>query len=119
MHRQLGEVHRQERPDNHPYGSTKAGADFLWRDVGDELALSGVGMTIVRPGFVKTKVAASLPSAPFSVSPEKIADQVTATIPANKSGVVWVPGFLGLVAIATKLLPIGLLRGLARPKPGL
>lgn len=103
------------RPDNYLYGSTKAGADFLWSGVRDELALSGVGMTIVRPGFVKTKMTAGLPSAPFSVSPHKVATQVTEAIRRSESGIVWVPGFLGVIALAMKLLPVGLLRRLAHP----
>lgn len=74
-------------------------------------------MTIVRPGFVKTRITPALSSAPFSVSSYKVATQMTVAIRGSKPGIVWVPGFLGVIAVAMKLLPVGLLRRLARPGP--
>ncbi len=62
------------RRANPVYGATKAGIDGFAQGLGDVLADDGVHMMIVRPGFVITKMTTGLKPAPFSTTPEKVAD---------------------------------------------
>jgi decaprenylphospho-beta-D-erythro-pentofuranosid-2-ulose 2-reductase len=102
-----------ERPRlaNYTYGAAKAGLDAFVRGLTASLHGSGVDVVIVRPGFVRTRMTAHLKPAPFSTTPEKVAERVAATI-GHGSKIIWVPGMLRWVMLLLRHLPESLFRRL-------
>jgi decaprenylphospho-beta-D-erythro-pentofuranosid-2-ulose 2-reductase len=102
-----------ERPraGNAIYGAAKSGLDALAQGLADASAGSGVRVLVVRPGFVHTRMTAGLPAAPFSTTPEAVAD---ATVRALATGAhtIWVPRILRLVFAVLRHLPRPLYRRL-------
>ena len=92
------------RRSNFVYGSSKAGIDGYYQGLAASLQDSGVQVTIVRPGFVHTKMTDGLQAAPLAVTPEQVAD---ATVKAIERGteIVWVPSALRFVMIVLRHLP--------------
>ena len=62
------------RRSNFVYGSTKAGMDAFYTGLTEALRGDGIGVTIVRPGFVHTKMTKGMDAAPLSTTPEKVAE---------------------------------------------
>jgi decaprenylphospho-beta-D-erythro-pentofuranosid-2-ulose 2-reductase len=102
-----------ERPrsGNAIYGAAKAGLDSLAQGLADAEAGSGVRVLVVRPGFVTTRMTAGLEPAPFSTTPEAVAD---ATVRALGTGAhtIWVPGRLRAVFAVLRHLPRAIYRRL-------
>jgi decaprenylphospho-beta-D-erythro-pentofuranosid-2-ulose 2-reductase len=92
------------RKDNFVYGSSKAGLDAFGQGLGDSLVGSGVRVMVVRPGFVHTKMTEGMDAAPFSTSPEKVADLIVSGL-AKGHEVVWAPGILQLAFGVFRILP--------------
>jgi decaprenylphospho-beta-D-erythro-pentofuranosid-2-ulose 2-reductase len=92
------------RRANPVYGGTKAGIDGFAQGLGDTLAEDGVHMLIVRPGFVVSKMTTGLKAAPFSTTPEKVADATVNGL-RGKRRIVWVPGVLRYVFVVLRHLP--------------
>jgi decaprenylphospho-beta-D-erythro-pentofuranosid-2-ulose 2-reductase len=101
------------RKANFLYGAAKAGIDGFALGLGDALEGSGVGVTVVRPGFVRTKMTAGLKAAPFAVESQAVAEAVVRGLETG-APVVWVPPVLRPVLALMRLLP----RGLWRRIPG-
>ncbi len=101
------------RRANFVYGSAKAGLDGFALGLAEALRGSGVGVTVVRPGFVRTRMTAGLPSAPFAVDPGDVASAVVRGLETGRS-VVWVPPVLRTVFAVLRVLP----RPLWRRLPG-
>ena len=78
------------RRSNFVYGSTKAGMDGFYLGLGEALRDSGVQVTVIRPGFVRTKMTAGRDAAPLSVTAEQVAEAIVAAI-AERRALVWVP----------------------------
>ena len=104
-----------ERPRraNFVYGASKAGLDAFAQGLGDALVGTGVDVLVVRPGFVRTKMTAGLPEAPFATTPEAVADEIAAAL-ARRAHTIWVPRRLRLVMAVLRLLPRPLFRQLRR-----
>lgn len=100
------------RPSNYWYGASKAGIDFAARGLADDLDSLGIPVSVVRPGFVHTKMTRGMNPAPFACGPDDVARAVAKSVANNTGGVVWVPGILKYVAVVLRLLPIALLRRL-------
>src|SRR5688500_10805115 len=64
------------RRSNCVYGSTKAGMDAFSSGLTEALRPDGVGVTVVRPGFVHTRMTEGMKPAPLSTTPEKVAEIV-------------------------------------------
>jgi decaprenylphospho-beta-D-erythro-pentofuranosid-2-ulose 2-reductase len=92
------------RRSNFVYGSSKAGVDGYYQGLAASLAGSGVRVTIVRPGFVHTKMTAGLKAAPLAATPEQVA---AATVRGITRGteVVWVPPALRYVMMVLRHMP--------------
>lgn len=92
------------RRANYVYGSAKAGLDGFANGLADALVGSGVQLLIVRPGFVIGRMTGSMKPAPWSSTPDQVAD---ATIRGLDRGrrVVWVPRVLRWVFAALRALP--------------
>jgi decaprenylphospho-beta-D-erythro-pentofuranosid-2-ulose 2-reductase len=92
------------RKANFVYGSSKAGLDGFAQGLGDALQGTGARVMIVRPGFVHTKMTEGRKPAPFSTTPEAVADEI-ATGLAKGADVVWAPPVLRYVFSAFRHLP--------------
>jgi decaprenylphospho-beta-D-erythro-pentofuranosid-2-ulose 2-reductase len=92
------------RKDNFVYGSTKAGLDAFGQGLGDALQGTGVGVVVVRPGFVRTKMTEGMSAAPFSTTPDKVAELIVAGL-AKGQEVVWAPPLLKFPFFVFRLLP--------------
>ena len=54
------------RPSNFIYGASKAGFDAFFDGLGYEMAPHGVTVSVVRPGFVRTRMTAGLDAPPLA-----------------------------------------------------
>jgi len=99
------------RKSNFVYGASKAGLDGFAQGMGDSLAGSGVRVMVVRPGFVHSKMTAGLDPAPFSTTPEAVADAIVGGL-RRDADTVWVPPVLRWVMAAVRHLPRPLFRRL-------
>lgn len=102
-----------ERPraSNPIYGAAKAGLDALAQGLADSTQATGPRVVVVRPGFVTTRMTAGLKPAPFSTTPEAVAD-ATAHALAGRAHTVWVPGKLRFIFAVLRHLPRPLYRRL-------
>lgn len=101
------------RKSNFVYGAAKAGLDGFALGLSDALAGTGVGITVVRPGFVATKMTAGMKPAIFPVDAEAVARAVVRGLETGRE-VVWVPPQLRYLFVLLRLLP----RPLWRRVPG-
>ena len=101
------------RKANFIYGSSKSGLDAFSQGLGDSLEGTGVGLTIVRPGFVVGRMTEGMTPAPFSTTPEAVADAVVAGI-GSGAAVVYAPAVLRWVFTVMRHLP----RAVWRRMPG-
>jgi decaprenylphospho-beta-D-erythro-pentofuranosid-2-ulose 2-reductase len=92
------------RKQNPVYGGTKAGIDGFAQGLGDGLAASGVHVLVVRPGFVHSAMTAGLKAAPFSTTPEKVAEAAARGLRGRRR-TVWAPGILRFVFMALRHTP--------------
>lgn len=101
------------RRANYVYGSAKAGLDGFASGLGDALHGSGVGLLLVRPGFVIGRMTEGMSPAPFSRTPPQVAE---ATVRALRRGAtrVWVPWPLRPVFFGMRLLPQAVWRRMPR-----
>jgi NAD(P)-dependent dehydrogenase (short-subunit alcohol dehydrogenase family) len=101
------------RRANYVYGSAKAGLDGFASGLSDALAGSGVRLVLVRPGFVIGRMTSGMSPAPFSSTPEQVADAVVTALARGRSE-VWVPTVLRPVFAVMRLLPRAVWRRLPR-----
>lgn len=99
------------RRSNFVYGSTKAGFDGFYLGLGEALAPSGVHVTVVRPGFVHTKMTEGLEKAPLSQTPEQVAEIAVNAARKGKE-LVWAPPPFRLVMSALRHVPRPIFRKL-------
>jgi decaprenylphospho-beta-D-erythro-pentofuranosid-2-ulose 2-reductase len=99
------------RRSNYVYGSSKAGVDGYYQGLAASLAGSGVHVTIVRPGFVHTKMTQGVRTAPLAVSAEQVGDVIVRAIARGRE-IVWVPPTLRYVMFVLRHLPRALFRRL-------
>lgn len=92
------------RKDNFVYGSTKAGLDAFAQGLGDSLVGTGIKVVVVRPGFVHTKMTEGMSAAPFSTTPDKVADLIADAL-TKGTEVVWAPPLLKYPFFVFRLLP--------------
>jgi len=92
------------RRDNYVYGSSKAGLDAFAQGLGDDLVGDGCRVVVIRPGFVHSKMTEGLPPAPFSTTPEAVADAVARGLEKEQE-IVWAPPILRWVFVVMRHLP--------------
>lgn len=97
------------RAENFVYGAGKAGLDGFALGLGDALTDSGVDVLVVRPGFVRTRMTAGMPAAPFATTAEEVAAATVRGLERG-DGIVWVPGILRWVFTVVRHLPRALFR---------
>jgi decaprenylphospho-beta-D-erythro-pentofuranosid-2-ulose 2-reductase len=99
------------RRANFVYGSTKAGLDAFYTGLTEALRGEGIGVTVVRPGFVHTKMTEGMSPAPLSTTPEKVADVIVAAVTAGKEQ-AWAPAPLRAVMTVLRHIPRPIFRRL-------
>jgi decaprenylphospho-beta-D-erythro-pentofuranosid-2-ulose 2-reductase len=99
------------RAANFVYGATKAAIDGFAQGLGDALRPSGARVLVVRPGFVRTKMTAGMPEAPFATTPEVVARDTVAALRAGKE-LAWSPRVLRAVFAVLRHLPRAVFRRL-------
>jgi decaprenylphospho-beta-D-erythro-pentofuranosid-2-ulose 2-reductase len=92
------------RATNAVYGAAKAGLDALAQGLADSLRGSGVRVLVVRPGFVKTRMTASLKPPPFSTTPDVVGEAIVKGL-SGSAHTVWVPGLLRYMFMMLRHLP--------------
>lgn len=99
------------RASNYVYGSTKAGLDAFAQGLGDALAGSGVRVTVVRPGFVHSRMTRGMRSAPFATTPRVVGELTVAGMRKGRH-TVWTPGILRYVFMVLRHVPRPIFRRL-------
>jgi decaprenylphospho-beta-D-erythro-pentofuranosid-2-ulose 2-reductase len=99
------------RRSNFVYGSSKAGMDGFYQGLGEALRPYGVRVTVVRPGFVKTRMTRGMPPAPLSSTAEEVAEVVADAV-RNRRELVWAPAPLRAVMSVLRHLPRAVFRRL-------
>lgn len=99
------------RRSNFVYGSTKAGFDGFYLGLGEALKPHGGQVTVVRPGFVRSKMTVGLDEAPMAVTPEEVA---AIAVSAARKGreLVWAPPQMRAVMSALRHVPRPIFRKL-------
>jgi decaprenylphospho-beta-D-erythro-pentofuranosid-2-ulose 2-reductase len=92
------------RRANYLYGSAKAGLDAYARNLHQTLLGSGAGITVVRPGFVRSRMTEGRQAPPLSTTPDAVARDVVRGL-ERRAEVVWSPQAWRVVATAFRLLP--------------
>jgi decaprenylphospho-beta-D-erythro-pentofuranosid-2-ulose 2-reductase len=100
------------RRSNFVYGSSKAGLDGFCQGLGDSLAGTGVGVVIVRPGFVHTAMTEGRDTPPLATTADAVAGAVADALASGKE-VVWVPGTFRYLMAGFRHLPRPLWRKLS------
>jgi decaprenylphospho-beta-D-erythro-pentofuranosid-2-ulose 2-reductase len=95
-----------ERPrrSNFVYGSTKAGLDAFYTGLTEAMRPFDVGVTVVRPGFVRGRMTAGMKPAPLATTPEAVAAVVVGAV-RNRRELVWAPAPLRVVMSVLRHLP--------------
>lgn len=101
------------RRANYVYGSAKAGLDGFASGLADALHGSGVRLLLVRPGFVIGRMTGGMAPAPFSSTPDQVADATVAALVKGR-GEVWVPGVLRPIFAVLRHAPRALWRRMPR-----
>ncbi|MTD57472.1 SDR family NAD(P)-dependent oxidoreductase [Amycolatopsis pithecellobii] len=101
------------RRANYVYGSAKAGLDGFASGLADALHGGPVRLLLVRPGFVIGRMTEGMSPAPFSSTPDQVADATVAALRRGR-GEVWVPAVLRPAFFLMRLLPRAVWRRLPR-----
>ncbi len=101
------------RRANYVYGSAKAGLDGFASGLADALHGSGAHLLLVRPGFVIGRMTDGMAPAPFSSTPDDVADATVRALRTGR-GEVWVPAVLRPVFAVLRHAPRPLWRRLPR-----
>jgi decaprenylphospho-beta-D-erythro-pentofuranosid-2-ulose 2-reductase len=99
------------RRSNFVYGSTKAGMDAFYTGLTEALRPDRIGVTIVRPGFVHTRMTEGMDAAPLSTTPEKVAEIAVDAVTKGRE-LVWAPGPLRAVMTVLRHIPRPIFRRL-------
>jgi NAD(P)-dependent dehydrogenase (short-subunit alcohol dehydrogenase family) len=101
------------RRANYVYGSTKAALDGFASGLADSLHGTGASLLLVRPGFVIGRMTTGMDPAPFSSTPQQVADAVVSALLRGRTE-VWVPPVLRWVFAGMRVLPRPVWRRLPR-----
>jgi decaprenylphospho-beta-D-erythro-pentofuranosid-2-ulose 2-reductase len=99
------------RRSNFVYGSTKAGMDAFYSGLTEALRPSGVVVTVVRPGFVHTRMTDGRTPAPLSTTAGAVAAVVVDAV-RNRRELVWAPAPLRVLMSVLRHLPRAVFRRL-------
>jgi decaprenylphospho-beta-D-erythro-pentofuranosid-2-ulose 2-reductase len=92
------------RRRNFVYGVSKFGIDFLAQGFQKIAPNNNVRITILRPGFVYSKMTTNLKPAPFATHPSVVARIATNALSKNRR-IVYAPRYLNIVSFVLRLIP--------------
>ena len=92
------------RRANFVYGSTKAGLDAFYTGLAEALSEFGVRVTVVRPGFVHSRMTEGRSPAPLATTPDAVAKVVVDAVRSSKE-LVWAPPQLRPLMTVLRHLP--------------
>ncbi len=92
------------RQGNYVYGATKAGLDFYAIGLSGQLAGTGVTLSVLRPGFVFSKMTLGLKPAPFALNPQQVAKLSIKGLSRRKE-IIYAPGLLKYIFFFIRFLP--------------
>ena len=95
---------QRARNFNFVYGASKAGLDFFAQGLQKISRKQNVFITILRPGFVVTKMTHGLSPAPFATNRNVVAKIAVKALKAKKD-IVYIPRILRYVVLGLKHLP--------------
>ncbi|MFI9503166.1 SDR family NAD(P)-dependent oxidoreductase [Nocardia sp. NPDC052566] len=101
------------RRANYVYGSTKAGLDGFAGGLADALHGTGVHLLLVRCGFVIGRMTEGMDPAPFSSTPDQVADAVVKGL-RKHTRLVWFPRVLRPLSVVMRALPQPIWRRMPR-----
>ena len=101
------------RRRNFVYGVSKFGVDFIAQGLQKNLVGKNVFITILRPGFVHTKMTKNMPPAPFATERTEVA-KIASKALLKRKRIVYAPRILKLVMLVLRLLPERIFRFLDR-----
>jgi decaprenylphospho-beta-D-erythro-pentofuranosid-2-ulose 2-reductase len=101
------------RRDNFVYGASKAGLDAIGAGLADALHGSGARVSVVRPGFVHTRMTTGMQPAPFSTTADVVGKAVADVVRTGKPE-VYVPGVLRYLFAGLRHAPRPVWRKLAQ-----
>jgi short-subunit dehydrogenase len=101
------------RRANYVYGSAKAGLDGFVGGLTDALHGTDVHVLLVRPGFVIGRMTEGMAPAPLASTPQRVADATIKALARGRSE-IWVPGTLGVLVFAFRLIPRSVWRRISR-----
>ncbi|NYH80396.1 decaprenylphospho-beta-D-erythro-pentofuranosid-2-ulose 2-reductase [Actinopolyspora biskrensis] len=99
------------RRSNFAYGSSKAGMDGFYTGLTEALRPSGVKVTVVRPGHVKSKMTEGMKEAPLAQTPEQVARIIVDSVRKGRE-LVWAPAQFRYVMSVLRHLPRAVFRRL-------
>lgn len=91
------------------YGSSKAGLSTYLEALDHKFFSSGLRVTTVKPGFVKTGMTAGLKPPPFAGEPDQVARDVLRALDRG-TPVVYTPRIWALVMFVIRMLPRFIMR---------
>jgi NAD(P)-dependent dehydrogenase (short-subunit alcohol dehydrogenase family) len=101
------------RKGNPAYGASKAAIEQYCEGLRSRLHPSGVGVSLIKPGYVRTKLLRSdIPSFPPAVAPEVAARRIVRKL-GRGAEVFYVPGWWAPVGLAMRLMPRFLFKRIA------
>lgn len=92
------------RRSNFVYGSTKAGLDGFFLNLGEALAEYGAKVLVIRPGQVRTRMSADVKEAPLTVDKEDVARLAVKAVDNGKD-LIWAPPAFQWVMMILKHIP--------------
>jgi len=101
------------RIGNIVYGSAKSGLDAFARELAAPAKKVGVRVTVVRPGFVHSRMTEGLEAAPFAATPEEVANDMAAGLGKGRP-IIHAPSILGPVGLVLKNLPATIWRQISK-----
>jgi decaprenylphospho-beta-D-erythro-pentofuranosid-2-ulose 2-reductase len=99
------------RRSNFVYGSSKAGMDGFYLGLGEALRPHWIKVTVVRPGFVHSRMTEGLKAAPLSSTPAQVAEVITNAV-RKGSELVWAPAPLRALLSVFRHIPRPIFRRL-------
>ncbi|MFT6433749.1 MAG: short-subunit dehydrogenase [Candidatus Azotimanducaceae bacterium] len=93
------------RASNYMYGTAKGALSIYLQGLRNRLAVHGITVLDVKPGFVKTPMTAHLDNSGFLwASPDAIAADIVAAV-KKKSDVIYTPGYWRLIMFVIRAVP--------------
>lgn len=99
------------RRSNFLYGSTKAGLDGFYLGLGEALRPEGIGVLVIRPGQVRTRLSAHVAEAPLTVNKEDVAVAAVNAV-AKGRDIIWVPTPFRFIMMVLRHIPRPIFRKL-------